>query len=72
MISTNDFSARRNAILADYEKVKNDLTVLNDDIQVQIESNENEMQKLAQQNKELASLQTSNKSTINVISKMFK
>lgn len=72
MINVNDFSARRNAILADYEKVKNDLTVLNDDIQVQIESNENEMQKLAQQNKELASLQTSNKSTINVISKMFK
>lgn len=72
MINVNDFSARRNAILADYEKVKNDLTVLNDDIQIQIESNESEMQKLAQQNKELASLQTSNKSTINVISKMFK
>lgn len=71
-MSTNSFAERRNGILEGYNKVKNDLEVLNNDIQEQIDTNNVEAQRLAQENKELAALQTNNSSTIKALARLFK
>lgn len=70
-MSVNTFAERRTSILEGYNKVKNDLEVLNTDIQKQVEANQAEVARLAQENKELLVLKGDNTSTIRVIAKMF-
>lgn len=71
-MAINSFAERRSGILEGYNKVKNDLEVLNKDIQDQIDTNKAEADRLAQENKELAALQTDNSSTIKALARLFK
>lgn len=66
------FSDRRTGILEVYNKAKSDLEVLNKDIEEQITVNTSEMNRIAEENKELSKLKTNNESTIKAFAKLFK
>ncbi len=70
-MSVQKFTERRNGILETYNKVKNDLEVLNADIDQQIESNEAELKRIQIENKELSALKGNNNSTIKAMAKLF-
>lgn len=66
------FSKRRTDVLEVYNKAKGDLENLNKDIQSQIDANNVEVSRIAEENKQLESIKSSNKSTIKVFEKLFK
>lgn len=59
-----NFKERRDTILSQFEKVKSDLQILNNDIDNEINKNKENIQSLLQKNEELKSLKTTNKSSI--------
>lgn len=66
------FQQRRDTILSQFAQAKSDLEVLNSDIDKEIEKNKAEISSLATKNTELASLKTSNESSIKTFSKFLK
>ena len=66
------FSERRSGILKVYEQAKSDLETLNTDIQNQISTNTEEMNRIAAENKQLANLKSNNESTIKAFTKLFR
>ena len=65
------FAERRNDILGVFNQAKQDLETLNNDIQDQINSNNEEAARIAQENKELSALQAGNNSAIKAFKKLF-
>ena len=68
----NDFKQRREGILSVFNQAKQDLETLNADIQTKIEANQAQIASLVSQNTELATLKSSNESSIKTFSKFFK
>lgn len=66
------FQQRRDTILSQFAQAKSDLEVLNSDIDKEIEKNKAEISSLTTKNTELASLKTSNESSIKTFSKFLK
>lgn len=70
-MEVKSFAERRNDILGVFNQAKEDLEKLNDDIQDQINSNNEEATRIAQENKELTTLQAGNSTAIKAFKKLF-
>ena len=68
----DDFKNRRENILNVFSQAKADLEQLNADIDAKITANKETIANLQAANNDLASLKTSNESSIKVFSKTFK
>lgn len=65
------FAERRNDILGVFNQAKEDLEKLNDDIQDQINTNNEEAARIAQENRELSNLKSGNNTAIKMFKKLF-
>lgn len=70
-MEVKSFSERLDGILGVFNQAKADLEILNQDIQNQIDANNSETARIAQENKELSALQSGNKQAIKVFGKLF-
>lgn len=66
-----EFVEKRNGILGVFNQAKADLEALNTEIQDQINANNEEAARIAQENKELTELHSGNKSAIKVFTRLF-
>lgn len=65
------FAERRENILGVFNQARQDLETLNNDIQTQININNEEAARIAQENKELTNLQASNNAAVKAFKKLF-
>lgn len=65
------FAERRENILGVFNQTRQDLETLNNDIQTQINTNNEEAARIAQENKELTNLQASNNAAVKAFKKLF-
>lgn len=70
-MEVKSFAERRENILGVFNQAKQDLETLNNDIQDQINSNNEEAARIAQENKELTTLQAGNTAAIKLFRKLF-
>lgn len=68
----NNFEERRNSILGVFQKAKEDLEVLNKDINDQINENIQTISSLNEENTRLKNLITQNEKSANVFKSLFK
>lgn len=67
-----NFKSRRESILSTFEKVKEELQQLNNDIEAQILANKDKIQELQKANAGLVNLKSGNSASISAFSKLIK
>ena len=71
-MEAKSFAERRNDILGVFNQAKEDLEKLNDEIQDQINVNNEEAARIAQENRKLSDLKAGNNTAIKMFKKLFE